>query len=292
MDKNQSIVIKFEGSSHQVDANTLINVLIHYQNIINIANVQYGNGEKEIKMQVNAIEKGSFVINIGLKALKTLFSKDVISYISDLKSVVGGVFHLYKLCKGKKIKIDDLRKNDDGSISILVDNRTYIYNADTIKIYNHKETREAISKSIETAREDDNVEGLTVITDQPTTFDRAEFSDYIYTDFDKEEDLPLERQIDVDAVIVITALSFEKGYKWRFVYNGFPISMIIKDDALMEAIDKGERFGKGDALDVKLRITQKFDNDYKAYVNVSYKIIEYHKHIDISRQADIDFPQA
>ena len=44
--KEQSMTIKFEGNSHQVDANTLINVLIHYQNVINTANQIYGNGER------------------------------------------------------------------------------------------------------------------------------------------------------------------------------------------------------------------------------------------------------
>jgi hypothetical protein len=77
--------------------------------------------------------------------------------------------------------------------------------------------------------------------------------------------------------------------KWKFIYNGFPISITVKDDALMEAIDQGERFGKGDALHVKLKVVQKYDDNYNTYVNSSYKIVEFYKHIDAPKQSKLDF---
>lgn len=278
--KEQSMTIKFEGNSHQVDANTLINVLIHYQNVINAANQIYGNGEREVKMRVNAIEKGSFVIDFSIvETLKGLFSGTSIEYMANLFGVIGGVFAMYKMLKGRKAKEED---------NIVINGNVTI-DKSIRKVYNTPQVREAISKSVETARDDDNVEGVSIsLGEYVTTFSRAEFPEYIYSDFD-DEDIPKERVHEQDAILYITSLSFESKNKWKFIYNGFPISITVKDDALMEAIDQGERFGKGDALHVKLKVVQKYDDNYNTYVNSSYKIVEFYKHIDAPKQSKLDF---
>lgn len=278
----QSMMIKFEGNSHQIDANTLINALIHYQSLINIVNQAYGNGERAVKMQVNAIKKGSFVIDISIQeTLSTLFSGDGVAYLSGLVTIASGVIGLYKKFKGKPIQ---------GEQGITIKDNNITINSEIIKVYNQPLTREAISKSIETAKDDDNVEGLTISfgDDVSTTFEREEFNECIYTDFDTETQLPEERLLEEEAVLTITSLSFEGKNKWRFIYKGFPISMYVKDDALTKAINKGERFGKGDALRVKLRILQKYNEDYHAYTNHSYRIIEVYEHLNTPSQSKID----
>ena len=70
----------------------------------------------------------------------------------------------------------------------------------------------------------------------------------------------------------------------QFIYNGFKIQMIVKDDALMKKIDEGERFGKGDAIHVKMKIVKRYNATYKAYENKSYKIIEFIEHILAPKQ--------
>lgn len=111
------------------------------------------------------------------------------------------------------------------------------------------------------------------------TFERKDFKSYIYDDFDNEEDIPDEREIDEITTLTIVGLNFEKGSRWQFMYNGFKIAIIVKDDALMKKIDEGERFGKGDAIRVKLRRVQRYNKEYRAYENKSYKIIEFIEHI-------------
>ena len=67
--------IVFEGQSNQIDANTLINVLIHYQTVITEANKELGGGAKTIDLKVNAIEKGSFIIDVSLvESLTQIFT--------------------------------------------------------------------------------------------------------------------------------------------------------------------------------------------------------------------------
>lgn len=276
----ESMNITFEGNSHQVDANTLINALIHYQTIINEANRIYGGGAKEIKMQVYAPKQGSFVIDIRLiDTLKNLFSTGSVTYIAGLVTIVGGVIAAYKQLKGRKAK--------DGDITI---GSNITINQQITTIYNNRIVREAISKSIENAQADGNVDGLSVTAaNQKTTFDKKDFPSYIYDDFDNEEVLPDEKVIEVDALLTITSLSFEPKSKWKFIYNGFNIAASIKDELLMEIIDKGERFGKGDALKVKLRIMQKYDKTCKAYYNSSFSVIEFHEHIQAPQQSKIEF---
>lgn len=111
-------------------------------------------------------------------------------------------------------------------------------------VYNTPSIREAISKSIEEASNDASVEGLSIKasengngTDEATiTFERKDFSSYIYDDFDKEDDIPDERIQGKDATLVIVGLNFENGSRWHFMYEDFKIQMIVKDNALMKII--------------------------------------------------------
>lgn len=273
--------IKFEGQAHQIDANTLINVLIHYQSVISEANKALGGGAKSIELKVNAFEKGSFVIDVSMveSVIKQIFSSDTVGYLADLGAVVGGVYAAYKTLKGKPAKT----KEEQASIKVDVKHGgQLIINQTIVNVYNQPIVREAVSKSIETADADANVEGFVVDSgnEHPVTFDKKDFKEYIYDGFDAEsENIPMECTEIVDAVITIIALNFEPGSRWQFIYNGFKIQMIVKDDALMKKIDEGERFGKGDAIRVKLKIVKKYNPVYNAYENKSYKIVEFLEHI-------------
>ena len=286
--KRITMKIKFEGQSHQVDANTLVNVLIHYSNLVEMANNEYGQGEKKITLKVNALEKGSFVIDVSPveNVVKSIFSSEGIAYISGLVTIVGGIYELYKWGKGKPITT---KEENDKATAFLKDKGTAIV-ANIVKIYNIKQCREAVSKSIETANQDINVEGISYSfgnEKETVEYKREEFEELIYDGFDSESPIPEERQETVDARLTIIALNFEPGSRWQFMYNGFKIQMVVKDDALMKKIDEGERFGKGDSIHVKMKIIKRYNTMYKAYENKSYKIIEFIEHIEAPRQQNI-----
>ncbi len=282
--------LKFEGQANSIDANTLVNILIHYQSVVNEANRIYGGGARDIHLQVNAIEKGSFIVDISViqDVLHQLFSKDTVSYTSGLVGIVTGVYSLYKHFKGKPIKTEEDKEKASSTINITVNGSVSIDNI--TNVYNQRIVREAISKSFETADSDSNVEGFTVLKEKDSTesvsFDRKDFKEYIYDNFDDEKDMPDERVIDEITTLTIVGLNFEKGSRWQFMYNGFKIGMIVKDDALMQKINEGARFGKGDAIRVKLRRIQQYNREYKAYENKSYKIVEFLEHI-ICKEGDL-----
>ena len=283
--KKESIQIKFEGQNHQIDSNTLINTLIHYNTIINISNDYIGDGIRKVNVKINAIEKGSFIIDIELveSLVKNIFSSENISYLSNLAGIVGGVYAIYQHKKGKPI---------NNETHIHIDNHNIIINDTTVNIYNNQVVRESISKSIETANEDSAVEGIKISNKKGefAHFEKADFKNLIYTDFAEEEKPPQEQKVVIeDATLGIIKLSFERGKTWEFIYNGFRISMIVKDDALMNLIDSGTRFAKGDSIKVKLEILQRYNSEYNAYENKGYRILEFIDHIKSPTQTKIKF---
>lgn len=289
MMKTKRMKIVFDGQTHQIDANTLINVLIHYQTVISASNKELSGGSKSVELKVNALEKGSFIVDVSvIESIKGLFSANTMEYLANLSAVVGGVYAAYKCLKGKPAKSASEKE------SIIIkgnDNQTTIINNSIINVYNQPAVRESISKAIETSSEDANVEGVTFDSGspEPTTFERESFKDYIYNDFDEELSIPEEKIEIVDAMLTIIALNFESGSRWQFLFNGFKIQMIVKDDALMKKIDEGERFGKGDAIHVKMKILKKYNPVYKGYENKSYKIIEFIEHIEAPLQTKMQF---
>lgn len=269
MDPNE-LQLHFHGEEHSIDANTLVNALIHYNALISVINEEYGGGAKAISIKVNAPEKGSFLLDINLvEKAKSLFSAKNLGYISSVITIFGVVIKMFKALKGKPAKKEDLPP----SINVTIDK---VDISDSIlNIYNNKVTREAISKTFETLEKDESVTGLDVVTPRETiSTDRSEFRELVYTDFDSEVPESTERVSEIDATLVIVALNFERGSTWTFIHRGERFRMQVKDDALMEQIDKGQQFGKGDAIKVKMQITKRYNPEYRVYEISSRRIVK------------------
>lgn len=272
--------IIFNGDTGQIDANTLIAALGHYQFIMEAANKEMG-GEKTVELKINAIEKGSFVIDVEIveSFIKGLFSGDNINYLSGIVTIVGGVYAAYKKLKGRPAKTaEDV---DKIKVNVKSDNNIII-NRSIINIYNLIPVREAISKTVEAAEKDPSVEGLTIESNEEKVhYPREDFHELIHKSFEGSEMLPPDKTIEEKALLTILSMSFESGYLWQFLYNGFKIPIRIKEGALMKIIDEGARFGKGDCIEVLLEITQRYNASYKAYENVRFKIKEFYRHIPV-----------
>lgn len=292
MAKTEKMQIRFASDEHQIDSNTLINYLIHYNAVVAEVNNAYGKGDKKISVKVNALKEGSFVIDLSLleEPLLSLFSSDYIQYLASVVTIVSGIYGVYKLFKGRPVKT----KEDKDSINITLNQVNQQQNVEInqtiINVYNNRVVREAISKSFATVDEDENVAGVEIsgaTTNMPIVFVREDFPQLQYSDFEHEEDMPERIEEVVEACLTIISLNFERGNRWQFMYNGFKISMTVKDDALMDRIEQGARFGKGDSIRVKMRITKEYNKSYKAYENKSYRIIEFLEHIIAPSQSTL-----
>lgn len=96
--KQAIMKIIFNGDTGQIDANTLITALGHYQFIMEATNKELG-GEKTVELKVNAIEKGSFAIDIAVveNVLKSIFSNESVVYTAGLVTIIGGVLCVLRL---------------------------------------------------------------------------------------------------------------------------------------------------------------------------------------------------
>lgn len=278
---SRKMKIVFNGDTGQIDANTLIAALGHYQYVMEAANKEMG-GTKTVELKINAIEKGSFVIDVEIVEgfIKGLFSGESVAYLASIVAIVEGVYMAYKKLKGKAARTQDQKEKI--GIKINGDNNVVV-NQSIVNIYNQPSVREAISKTVEAAEKDPNVDGITIEgTGEKVHFPREEFSQLIHKNFEDEEMLPPDREIEERAFLSIVSMSFESGYQWNFMYKGFKIPIRVKEGALMKIIDKGERFGKGDLIEVTLGIVQKYNPSFRAYENVRFKILEFHRHIPVT----------
>lgn len=278
--------IKFEGKSHQISAELLIASLVNYQTVIEIANRMLGQGERKIDVKVNATKEGSFVLDISLEQtiIESLFSNDSVSYLANLTTVVGGVYGLYKVFRGRKINESDKIPNNLG---IKKEDLNI-----TVNVYNVKESRRCISETIKKVKDESQSEGISYsfgIGDD-VQYKREDFEKLIYDDFDLENEKE-EMYEDVDAILNIVSLSFSVSKPWNFLYNGFPIRCTLRDETFQKHIDSGASFAKGDSLKVKLRIFKYFDKEYNTYVNKSYKVLEITEHIHQPKQITFNFEQ-
>lgn len=282
MTDKASLVVKLEGNS-SIDANTLINMLTHYVTISERTNELVGDGVYKSDIKVKALKEGSFEISFEVVTtwLGDLFKGKDVSHAAAVVTCVRGVLELFKILKGKKATKEEAK---------TIINNHYEVKAETIvSVYNDPITREAVRRSFDTAKNDENVKGVTIIANgkKSPTITEEEFGDLVIP---PDDPMPEDKVItNENAILSIVSLSFSKGDDWRFVYEGNTIKTKLADGGLQDAIDRGMAFAKGDALAVRLEIKQKWDGGYNTYVNKSYKVIEVIKHIPRPTQERFDF---
>lgn len=283
--------IKFDGRKHQIDANILINNLIHTTTIIQEINRNLDSGKK-IEINVKALEKGSFLIHIGLdetliESLKNLLTKENVEVAAKIITAFTSIIKLKKFLKGKdpeKIENDGSRvkiQNDQGQV-IYVEN--FVQN-----IYHNTIINDALSKSFETLDNDESITGYEVTDSQENPLVRVEREEF-ETLAVSQDDMILEGEklIKVNATINILRISFEEKLKSDFYYKGHKISSKINDPEFYKRINKGEKFSKGDMLDVELEIKQIFDRSVNTFINKSYKISKIINHTPRDEQSSLD----
>jgi len=284
--------IRFDGEQNQIDANTLINSLIHTTSIIQELNRNLESGKK-IDVKIKALEKGSFLVHIdlietSLQSLKTLLTKENIEIGAAIIAGLVGLIEIKKFLKGKKAqsKTEDAGKviieNVDGNV-LQVENFTFnIYENNTI-------IRDALSQNFETLENDPSISSFEITDNEEIPLvkvDKDEFHDLAIKSEQISDD---ERIITEAATLNIVRLSFDEKLKWEFYFKGNKISARIDDQNFYKLIEKGESFAKGDTLEVEFEIRQKFDSSVNTYINKSYAVKRILRHIKRDEQSKINF---
>lgn len=287
----EAFKIHYGGQTNQIDANTYINSLLHFTNIVEEANKEL-SPESKIKINISAHEEGSFVTDIVVLAQTTLEhvvnspTVQTAGYVKTLMELVGGVYSLAKFLRGKNPKSVESVNNsvtitkNDGNVT-YIDKRVF-------NIYQNKSVRNSLSQEFETLNDDENVTSFELLDSSETPIVEVEREFFAEIADDEGVELTNNEQLqEITTTLNIVALDLELKKKWDFYYKGHKISAKVKDESFRDRINKGERFGKGDSLEVEMQIRQEFDESVNTYINKSYVITKIIKHIEKPQQGNL-----
>lgn len=289
---DDSFKLKYDGALHQIDANVLINSLLQTTIIIQGINRHLDSG-KNIQIKINALEKGSFIIGLNLiesavNASQTIFTRENVDLAANIVTIFVGLLEVKQFLKGKD-PVSSTKEGDDyviesisGDVTIIKDNVFNIY-------INDPSIKEAISRNFDTINTDDSITGFEVIDRNEKSIFKADKTDFDELSVISEEFEGEDKLITESATLYIIRPSFDPTLKWDFYYKRNKISAKIKDADFYKRINDGERFAKGDILEVDLKILQEFDPGVKIYFNKSYVIEKIHKHNLRDELQEFDF---
>lgn len=89
------------------------------------------------------------------------------------------------------------------------------------------------------------------------------------------EKIPAKRVYCTDAVLSVVDAGLWCGDRWHFMYRGFKITAKLGDKSQEKELNR-DTLRRGDAIKVRLEITQKYVSDYHAYENKSYRVAEFY----------------
>ena len=287
------------GGGNQIDANTLINSLIHFTTVVQEINKNLSaelHTEKKIEIKINALAPGSFEVFTNFIAtsigagIMGLFSKDVIGYTANLVQTVGGVYKLAKFLGGDKPK--SVETKGDTKVIQNFNGQTNIFDLRGANIYlDNPLIQTAIAKEFETLQADENVSNFDLLDKDETPLFVSDREDFIKISKSEPSELENNERIlpDNKAMLRIVRLSFDPKMKSDFLYLGNHVNALVTDADFYKNIDKGEAIRKGDVLESILEIKQRFDESLNAWVNTkTYKVVTVIKHHPRSEQGNLD----
>jgi hypothetical protein len=275
-DEQNEFKLKFKGKLNEVDASTLGYSLVNVTSLLQEVNNELGEGQK-IEIKVKATEPGSFLVHLTLDAsqvvpplMEHLTAENVMAAAKAVGAIIGtlsALIGLRKVLKGdppKEItqKEDVVQiQNNSGNTTIITDQRTYnIY-------FNNPKVNEALSKTFKALESDPNIEGFAVTDEKEVPVVEVEREEFHPMALTSSVPQAQTRSITQRASLYIVKPSFERGLTWNVVYGGVRVSVTMEDERFLAAIDEGFRLGKGDTLEVELKIDQVLDRNIGTYIN-------------------------
>lgn len=293
MNKNQNeFKVVFDGEVELISTEVLVANLLHTTRILEEINKEL-KGPK-IEITIKPFAPGSFEIIyavihvIGVTGLLTALTKGSLEYLKMLIDVVIDIYKLKKHLEGKppidckqegnKIKV----KNNYGNI-IIVDGRAYENYKNNVSI------NDSLNQTFRAIEQNENIQGFKLTDKENKELFLAERKDFEKM-FSRNELLMVDvkEKIVKNAKLVLHKVVFKEGYKWAFIYEGNLISAYIKDEDFFKNLYR-YKFGKGDCFDADLKIIQKYNEHYKAYINIDYEVIKVNKIKEGEEQKKLKF---
>ncbi|HVT30339.1 MAG TPA: hypothetical protein VHE81_20180 [Lacipirellulaceae bacterium] len=291
---SEEFILHFGTRPHELDASTLVTSLGAMQSVLRELNAASQNGAV-LRLKVKTFRPGSFEVPVEIQQM-AIAGTMVLAAMdwSTVRQVVGTMTDLIKLTialKGrspKKAEIVDDRVEipRKGQSPITVDRRTYnFYNSNVV-------INEGLAKGFQALSDDKQVRRFKLLDSKRhelVDVPRKAFKTIAERSVKKktEKKSPKTERTELRVFKVV----FEgEAPKWDFYYNGIKITASLLDSEFMDRVtNRGERFGRGDCLDVDLEIVREFDPSIQTHVNRAYNVRKVYRHRPRAQQKEFDF---
>jgi hypothetical protein len=288
--------IKFDGATNEIDVNTLITSLVGLSAVIQDIQSKV-KPDAKVEIKVKALEKGSFLILLGihapeiLSAMKDLFTRENITLTAAILAALVHSITLKNFLKGTKAKSVTPESNGQDVRIENANGQTLVINAQVFNLYQTTPSIDRnLTKTFQAVSSDENITSLSITDNKETKLIEVPKSDFPMMTTVNEDIIDNVRHITKENVRMnAIKLSWERNIKWQFILEGNKINASISDDNFYSLIDRGEQFAKGDSIIADIKISQEFDESVNTYINKSYDVLRVKEHIPRSQQLDIDF---
>jgi hypothetical protein len=218
--------------------------------MVTAVKITYGD-QADARAEVAGYTRGSFVTDlvfhvagVGATLLTAVTPKEILE-------VVKQSFDLWKFLKGlPPEKVDRVNNGVE-----VTNNNGQIINVRTeaFSIVVNEQSSSAVEGFVRGPLSRAGIERLVVTSGAKSVMDakRSE-ADYFHPVL---TDVPVSSNT-VHMTLIIESSVFRDDLKWRFNDGSASFSALITDVEFLASVDRGERFGKGDRLDVVMRIDQ------------------------------------
>lgn len=250
-----SVTLRYEGPA--LDAGRMdvyeasTNMLAFSEFMVAAVKATYGE-LAEAKAEVSGFEHGSFatdlVINVAGSAATIFSSLDP----QQVWQVVKDAFALWKMLRGQppqSVTHQDQHVTVTNNYGQVITVKT-----ESFQLVLNDKASEATQRFIAAGLNHDGYTSVQIEPDAQTfpisvTRDEAQYFVPVAASVQLSDN-------SVRMTVMIVAAVFQEGNKWRFSDGATTFSAAILDGNFLAAVDKGQRFGKGDVLEVQMRIVQ------------------------------------
>lgn len=291
MDKT-SFIISYDGIAlrdHIMDVKDLAPALLAIGQVFDEANRSINNNKIEIKLQVKALNAGSFEVFFDLvqgfsDQIKTLFSGGGVSSILNFKELIfgtGGLLWLIKELKGEKP--DKIEDQQNGNVRLTFKRETIIIDFKLLRLYQDIAVRESIEKIL-TPLKENGIDSFSAKSENEELV-RIEKDEIKYFALPAIED-EIVNESEHQSAYSIVSLAFKDDNKWRLHDGNSTIYATIKDEMFIKKVDQNLiSFTKGGVLLCKVKTTQWKTGDG---LKTEHEVLEVISHKPASRQIKLE----
>jgi len=277
--------LRYGGEPDNINALTFVKSLSAINTLVEEIHNHYNklnNTNNRVEVRVKAFNKGSFHVYLDLieTALNSLDPGTLFAIACGIVPAMSKLFELISFLAGKEPKNVVVQNNVEKIVII-----NYLGDKETFDkhIYEMFKTNPTIQNSMranfEILYNDDKIESFEILNKNNKLIYKSNRDEFGKLSNDIEYEDEKVRVIRELAILHICKLNFEKNYVWGFYYKGQKISAYLEDENFYKNIDQGEKFSKGDILQVEMIIHQEFDFVVNTFINKKFVIEKIIKHI-------------